>query len=406
MMRFLLTASLVVATCGPPGLARAAVFALANGGSLEGRLLNPDEKPRETYVVQTPLGVQITLQRTQVVRVEEKSEALEWYATEVAKVPDTTAGHWAMAEQCKDRGLKAQRDQHLHRVLELEPNHKDARYALGYSRVDDRWVKSDEFMTAQGYVRYRGTWRIAQDVALEQRADREDRQVRDWRQKVKTWRTWYAKGRGNDQAAVDNLRAVTDPLAAPALAELLADENAPYELRKLCIQILGRLQAPAGVTAFIQASLADTDPNLRDACLDQLSKFGTQAAVREFLRQLHSANNDKVNQAAYCLGVLRQPESTLPLIGALETEHKYLVQQGGNPGQMTLSFGSGPGGGGNSFGVGGRPKIVTKVLKNEQVLHALVTLHPNVNFGYDIDRWRRWYIDNHTSQPLTLRRDD
>jgi hypothetical protein len=39
------------------------------------------------------------------------------------------------------------------------------------------------------------------------------------------------------------------------------------------------------------------------------------------------------------------------------------------------------------------------------VLAALVSLHPGVNYRYDIEDWRRWYIDTHTSTNINLRRD-
>lgn len=400
-----LPALLAVALClTPPRGARADVFVLANGGQIEGRLLNPDQKPREQYVVEMPGGGQITLNKSQVERVEDRSAALQWYQTAAPQVPHTVAGQWAIAEQCKERNLKAQREFHLQRILELDPEHKDARYALGYSRVDGRWVRPDELMVAQGYVRYRGAWRIAQDVALEQIADRDEKQVRDWRQKLKTWGTWIAKRRGNEQAAVEAIRAIDDPAAAPALAEIVTDADTPNDVKKLCIAALGKLQAPAAVHAFIDRALNDRDVNVRDACLDQLAKFGTAQAVSEFQKLLRSPDNQKVNRGAACLAALRRPEATLPLINALVTEHKFLVPQGGSPGSLNLGFGGGPGGGGNAFGVGGRPKLVTKQLHNEQVLNALVAIHPGVNFGYDVARWQQWYTDQFAPPTSNLRR--
>ena len=39
-------------------------------------------------------------------------------------VPNTVEGHWDMAERCRKAGLKTQRDTHLQKVLELDPNHR------------------------------------------------------------------------------------------------------------------------------------------------------------------------------------------------------------------------------------------------------------------------------------------
>jgi HEAT repeat protein len=82
--------------------------------------------------------------------------------------------------------------------------------------------------------------------------------------------------------------------------------------------------------------MRDPDPNIRDACLDELKRFGTRQAVWRFQALLKSADNKQVNRAGACLAVLKDPEATQSLIDALVTEHKYLYQTGGSPGQMNL----------------------------------------------------------------------
>lgn len=386
--------------------AQGAVFLLVTGGQIEGQLLNPQENPRQSYVVRTETGGTVKLTLSQVDRVLTVSEDLAWYREALPKVPATVDGHWAMAEECRRRNLKQQREFHLQEILKLDPEHADARYGLGYSKLDGNWVKTDEWMLSRGYVRYRGAWRVPQDVALEQIAQRNEKQVKDWRQKVNSWRTAISKRRGKEQDATDALRAIKDPAAAPALAEIVADTGEQRELRLLCIEVLGKLQSPLGVGAFIKQAVDDADPHIREACLDQLARFGTPEAVRICEKLLKSKDNRKVNQAALCLGALKDPAATLPLINALVTEHKFVVQSpGGNPGQMNLGFGSGPSGGGNSFSAGGRPQVITKNLRNEGALNALVAIHPGVNFGYDIEQWKRWYVDKDHPAVVDLRRD-
>jgi hypothetical protein len=386
--------------------AHGAVFLLANGGQIEGQLLNPDQQPRETYVVRTGAGAVVTLNKTQVDGVLEKSEALRWYEQWLPKMPQTIEGHWAMAEECRERRLKEQRQHHLEEIIKVDPNHKEARYGLGYSRVEDGWVKTDEWMKGQGYVRYGGAWRIPQDVMVEKAAEEAEKRQNDWKRKVKTWRTAIVKRRGKEQEAIDAIRAIDDPNAAPALIAILENKKENRDLRMLMIDVLGGLQSPVAVGAFIKRAIEDSDAKIRDACLDQLSRFGTQHAVRAFEKLLESKDNKIVNRAAFCLGALRQPEATLALINSLFTEHSFLVQQGGTPGQLNLGFGSGPGGGGNTFGVGGRPKLVTTELKNQSVLNALVALHPGTNFGFNIEAWKNWYVEQYAPSAATLRRDD
>jgi hypothetical protein len=278
---------------------------------------------------------------------------------------------------------------------------------LGYSRVDDRWVKHDEVMTGQGYVRHRGGWRIPQEVALAKAADAVDRQQKDWMRKVKGWRAAVEKGRGKEGDAIDAIRSLVDPNAAPALADIVSDSGAPYDLRRLCIEVLAKMKSPVSVQCFIRCALEEQDHNIRDVCLDQLTRFGTAGAARAFERALRSSDNKTINRAGYCLGVLKQRESTLPLINALVTEHKFIVQsEAGGPGQMNLGFGSGAGGGGNSFGVGGRPKVIKQAFQNESVLAALVAIHPGTNFRFDVAAWKDWYSRREVPAVVNLRRDD
>ena len=72
---------------------------------------------------------------------------------------------------------------------------------------------------------------------------------------------------------------------------------------------------------------------------------------------------------------------------------------------MNLGFGNSPSGGGNSFSAGGRPQMIEKKLQNEAVLNALVALHPGINFGYDVEAWKRWYANKDRPTVLDLRRD-
>ena len=227
--------------------AQGAVFVLATGGQIEGQLLNPNEKPRQSYIVRTDSGGTVKLATAQVNRVLTVSEDLAWYQQAAPKVPPTVAGHWAMAEECRQRSLNQQREFHLQEILKRDPEHAEARYALGYSKVDGAWVQTDEWMLSRGYIRFRGAWRIAQDVALEQLVQRNDQQVKDWRQKVKTWRTAVNKQRGKEQEALDAIREIDDPAAAPALAEIVEDTQERRDLRLLCIQVLGKMRCPAAL---------------------------------------------------------------------------------------------------------------------------------------------------------------
>jgi hypothetical protein len=151
----------------------------------------------------------------------------------------------------------------------------------------------------------------------------------------------------------------------------------------------------------------DRDADVRDRCLDELRRDASSTALSAFLRELKSKDNRRVNRAAICLERLGMPEATLPLIDALVTEHQFIIGSGSSGGGTPLSFSAGgPGGGLGGLSMGGRPKRVKKNLENKTVLAALTHLHQGINFHYDVEAWRNWYIETHTSTNVDLRRDE
>lgn len=65
-------------------------------------------------------------------------------------------------------GKKLEKERHdiLEHMLELDPDHVEARRLLGYSRIDGKWHKREQLMAERGYSRYRGTWKTAQEIEL------------------------------------------------------------------------------------------------------------------------------------------------------------------------------------------------------------------------------------------------
>jgi hypothetical protein len=386
----------------------AEVFVLRSGGRIEGEHLNPDRSAGQAYQVRTDDGVRLALAESAVQRVVTKTDIDKQYETLLPKVPNTVEGHWSMAEWCKEAGLVDQRKRHLAAVVALDPNHADARKALGYSRYGARWMLPEEYMQSQGYVRYKGAWRLKQEIDIDTQANRHELAAKQFRRDIRRWLEQVASGGRHAETAERELNAINDPDAAPALAEILADTQQPRAVRQRCLDILGRLPPGLAMRTLINIAMDDPDANIQDACLSELKREGAPSAVSSFVSQLKSKDNTRVNRAAECLQRLGDKSATLPLINALVTEHKFLIQQGGSPGGMSATFGNG-GSGSNSPGgglsMGGKPKEVKQKLPNPSVRAALATLHPGVNYQYDIDAWRSWYTTSQTTASIDLRRD-
>jgi hypothetical protein len=387
----------VWAIAGPAG--RAEVFVLENGGRVEGELLNRDEVPRRTYTVRVGAGGKVTLDAAEVREVIHVRPERAEYDRIRASYPDTIAGQWALAEWCRQQSLLDQRDVHLERVIELDPDHVKARRALGYSQVGGQWMRQDELMAKRGYVRYKGRWRTQQEIdLLEQRRETELAQ-KAWFQKLKRWRDWLTTDKA--LAARKNIAAIDDPDAVAALAAGLEDDPS-VPVRLMFAETLGQIGTPAAVTALATAAIEDPVEEVRLTCLDQLEETKSPRAVAYFVYKLRSKDNRVVNLAGLALGRMEEPSAVGPLIDALVTKHKFKIVRG-NPGSISTTFPTG-GTGGGGLAMGGGPKIITRQLANQSVLDALVEL-TGTNFDFDERAWKAWYATQRRPVEIDARRD-
>ncbi len=203
-----------------------------------------------------------------------------------------------------------------------------------------------------------------------------------------------------------NFRAVDDPLAAMGLSELLEDED-DRQMKKLFIEVLGRLNSGKARSALAKKVIEDESSGIRDACLDQLVASKAIDVVPYFISQLSPKVNrepKKINRAGIALGRLKDPRAIKPLIQALVTEHKEVQGSSGSGGLGPISAGFGSGAPG-SFSFGNKPKTILNRSHNNDVLVGL-KLITGEDHRFDKERWNEWYIEANTPKNVDLRRDD
>ncbi len=376
------------------------VFILANGARLEGELLNPDQKPRETYEINTPGGGRITLDRSQVKQVLRRRPEEVEYERIRPRYPDTVEGQWNLAEWCRQRSLLSQREIHLERIIELDPDHQEARRILGYDWHDGEWKTREQKMKERGYVRRGGEWVLPQRLKIEEEQERIKEAESEWKKKLNRWQRWL--GTTRDRLARESILSIHDPLAVAALGDTLKDEPRDAA-RILYIKSLAGIGTPAAKGLLARWALVDPIPEVRLTCLDYLKEEKDPDVTAYFIGKLRSKQNAEINRAAVALGRLGDPTAIGPLIDALVTPHKFKVRQG--PGFST-GLGSGPGGSSSGgLTVGGGTKIVTRYFNNQAVLDALVELTGGTSYGFDVRRWKAWYAAQKNYQRLDARRD-
>jgi hypothetical protein len=375
------------------------VLILTNGERLVGQLLNPTESPRKQYVFQPAEGERVTLDASAVRKVAHiKPEELE-YERIRPHYADTAAGQWELAEWCRSHQLKSQRETHLRRVVELDPDNADAHRALGEIKIGGRWTSPDEDRRRNGYVFYKGRWVTTKEVeVLKEKKEAEAAQIA-WMQKVKRWRGWIGSSRESE--AIHNFRSISDPTAVKALSYAL-QEDGNRETRLTCAEVLGKIDTHDAAGALANGAIFDDDKDVRQLCIEILQAKKRPNIVTYFTVQLKHKNNAIVNNAGYCLGKMKDPTATKPLIDALITTHKHKLPPTGD---MSVGFGGGGGNSGGGMNVGQKPTMAKTDYPNQAVLDALVAI-TGKNFGFDKREWRAWYADQkRTVGEVNTRRD-
>lgn len=383
-------------------LAPAAPAALADEVTLQtgGRIVGTVEVLEDgAYRVTTDAGTVMNLERRQVSSVTQSSAEQQAYADRAPSAPDTAKAQLALAKWCRQHNLGDEASRHAERVVELDPTNAEARQMLNFRNVDGEWMTREQVMAGRGLVWSDGKYRTQQEVAIRAREQKlKDLQVY-WRSEIRKWLRGLDDRRPEKrQEAFANFHQVQDPMAGPYVVDALEDANDPA-VRRLLAQAAARIDHQATVNALVTLSLNDPDEELRLSSLDWLVRSGRPGLADAYVKALRSNDNVIVNRAATALGSLEDPTAVGPLIDALVTKHRRVIGGGGGD---TYSFT--PSSGGFSYG-GGGPKEISGLVKNPDVLSALVRL-TGEHYGYDEAMWKKWHATQAQLVQVDLRRDN
>lgn len=406
---FLLSATLYV---------RGDVIQLKNGGEIRGALDRATSAPQSPEVTITAFsGAVITVARDEIEAVQLRSPSLEEYITRSREIPHTIEAHQQLADWCVSRQLKAQRMEQLELLLELDPENEITHRSLGHTKHEGEWTTREEFMTRRGYVLHAGKWvtRVERDLLEKTSADREAEQK--WYPRVKQWVGWLGdRDVRRVQEALKELRALSDPDAAAALANFMSEHQNP-DYRLLFVEVAGRLPGLKPIKPLTRNMLYDGHPAVFQAALAVIDEDQRVEVVRYCLPGLKDKSNDVVRRAAIVLGKFGDDRLIPELIDALVTTHRYKTQVPDT--SQDVSFGTTSNGSATLLPPGGvspsqidmlsrmgqlpfgytmndtsprrmRTVVVKTNMRNTEVLEALKALTKQ-DFGYDQRDWQRWW---------------
>lgn len=377
---------------------RADIFLLSDGGRIDGQWLNADEKPQTKYQIRAANGATVTLEKDAVKQVVKQSPAEIEYEALRHQHPDTVAGHWALAQWCQEQRLTDRRKLHLERILELDPNHREARSILGYAKLGGQWRTREQHLSSMGKVQHKGEWMYPQEIEILERKAEQTKQRLEWTANLKRWRDWLNGDKEGNATA--NITSIRDPAALPAIIQLLEDEKIPA-VRVLYARALASIGGYEAQLILAEMSLYDLDDNVRAICLESLTDRPQPAIANYYIQQLQSKDNAAINRAAYALSRFKEPRAVGPLIDSLITRHKFAVTTGNSGGGLSATNSSA----GSGLSMGSSTKIIQQDLQNQDVLNTLLTLvNGEVNYQFNVEAWRQWFAGRKKSQFADARR--
>jgi hypothetical protein len=364
---------------------------LENGGKIEGQWLNREEQPLTRYVIRQA-NTTLILPLSQVREAIAQSPAEREYTRRAAVAGDTAEAQWQLAQWCRQAGLTRQRELHLARVIELDPNHAAARGALGFQFLKGQWVTREGFHRNEGYEYYRGKWRTPQEIEILESRSRTELAEKEWLTKLRRWRR-ELDSPDKAAAARASLLAVKDPLAVGPIDGVFSRERV-RAVKYLYADMLVNIGTTAALKALVERALSDPDEEVFYYVVDRLAAVRPPHIEDPLIAALRDNNNVRVNRGAIALARLGEKSAISPLIDALVTTHTEIVRPGPLAGADTASFGS--------FGTFAKrgddgPKLNIYYIHNQAVLDALTRL-TGANFAFDKKAWRYWYAQERVAQ--------
>ena len=349
---------------------------LKNGGEVRGEIERATESDdSDVLLIHTLTGGRVTVDKSDVDYITRRSLEIEEYESRARLIADTVDAHWELAEWCKARRLKPQREEQLELLLDIDPDHAESRRILGHVRHNGQWMTREQWMESRGYILHRGKYVTQQELDLLEKSQAEREAETAWYPKVRLWFTWMS-GRSRQRAAEGraNLEAIRDPDAAAALVNFLGDHESDG-VRLFCVECLSRMQGPKPVRSLAAKSLFDESGDVRRAARQGISEDQQELALEYLVPELRHDSNTIVQRAASAIGEMGDLNVVPYLIEALVTSHKWKIRV---PAGNTTSFGIGPNGQPTMLGSqsGFLPPEVELLARTGQLPYGAIVLPP------------------------------
>ena len=185
------------------------------------------------------------------------------------RYPQTVEGQLNLAKWCSQRKLNAEARAHYTKVLELNPNHVEARARLGFCRIEGVWLSPQEISAAR------------------KRAREAEAALRKWRPRLEILRKQLQSSKPKLRAlAVEKIKKIDDPAAIPAMELVLS--SAGEKTAKLVVEALANMTAYEASIALSRHAVFAPSVFVRQEAALKLKQRACEEYAPAMLAAMHS----------------------------------------------------------------------------------------------------------------------
>ncbi len=186
--------------------------------------------------------------------------------------PELAEAHHRLGLWCEKNGLKAEALAHFTTAVHLDPYREKSWRHLG-------WVKRN------------GRWLSPEQAAADDRDEREQRQANHrWEPLLKKWKTWLgdpSSSAAHRAEAREQLAAVTDPRAVPAILKVFAAGGSGAE-QALRVQLLGQIDDPRSSRALAEMAVMSGVETVRQMAIGILRARPRRDYAGPLIEMIHA----------------------------------------------------------------------------------------------------------------------
>jgi hypothetical protein len=374
----------------------------------------------------TLTGGRLILDSAEVSTIAKRPLVIEEFEVRKRHTANDVDSQWRLAEWCKSRGLRPQREETLRQVLALDPDNLQAHQGLGQTKRDGQWRTYDEEMRARGFVKFENRYVAQQEVEILKKLHQRKRADQDWVERVRgAMRSLASNDPEKRRRGNETLLKISDAEAIPALNKILLS-SANDDTRELYIHIVAGIKDDKATAHLVDLSLFDPSKPVRVAAQEAVMRRPRTTAAGLYARHLRDADNEIVRRCGLMLEKVGDASVISSLIDALVTTHgvptqvvdnsnSYNFNRNGLPPNTVplppdvyakLATGQYP----NGVQVVGPPGVmmpgptpktvmVDHEYRNAEVLSALQAL-TRQSFGFDKEAWQHWWSVRQAAGPF------